>query len=400
VRRYDAGGLAVPDAPVNANPADVINLSLGGRGSCDRLEQEAIDDAVAAGATVVIAAGNDGENAADFSPASCENSITVAATARTGNRAYYSNYGSIVEVSAPGGETVGQAFNGVLSTLNSGATGPGNHTYAFYQGTSMAAPHVAGLASLAIGLDPTLSPAEISGALQASARVFPAGSSCTTSACGAGIVDAFNMLMFVQRPALGNDIFLPLVVDSGQLANKALENGDFEAQQAGWTEFSTYDYDLIVHKNYLPVMPHSGDWAAWLGWGYGEISSIEQAVTITADEPHLTYWHWIDSDDYVCGNDYAVVIVNGSVVADLYSTCVASNSYGWVRRSTDLSAWAGQTVTVQIRLESDGDKDSDPSPGHRSNLYVDDVAFSATAVPAGQVDQVRAEQPRVMRGER
>ena len=395
-----SAGLAVPGAPVNANPAGVINLSLGGQGTCSPFEQEAFDDVVAAGTTVVIAAGNDGDNAAGFSPANCNNTITVAATEREGDRAYYSNYGSIIEVSAPGGETIWQAANGILSTLNSGATVPGDHIYAFYQGTSMAAPHVAGLASLALGLDPTLTPAQVSGVLQASARAFPAGSSCTTSNCGAGIVDAFNTLMFVQRPELGNDTFLPLIAKTVEPAEKSLKNGDFEAQRTGWTEFSTHNYILILEKTYLPVMPHSGDWAAWLGWGYGETSTIEQTVHIAAGTPHLTYWHWIDSDDYGCGNDYAVIVINGSIVADLYNVCVADNTYGWVKRSTDLSAWAGQTVALQIRIETDDADGSDLEPGHRSNLYVDDVAFLASAVPAGQSDQPGPDRPALLGRER
>jgi serine protease len=95
-----SAGLAVAGVPANANPADVLNLSLGGFGACSATEQTAINAIVAAGTTIVIAAGNNNANAVDYSPGNCNNVITVAATDRTGDRAYYSNYGSVVEVSA------------------------------------------------------------------------------------------------------------------------------------------------------------------------------------------------------------------------------------------------------------------------------------------------------------
>ena len=69
--------------------------------------------------------------------------------------------GSIIEISAPGGETESLTRNGVLSTLNTGTQGPGADAYVYYQGTSMAAPHVAGVASLLYSLKPSLTPAEV-----------------------------------------------------------------------------------------------------------------------------------------------------------------------------------------------------------------------------------------------
>jgi len=118
----------------------------------------------------------------------------VAATNRVGNAAYYTNYGSAVEVSAPGGETKFNPVDGVLSTFNTGQQGPGDDALAFYQGTSMAAPHVAGVAALLLGELPALTPDQVTGILEATARPFPDGSSCATWSCGAGIVDAFAAL--------------------------------------------------------------------------------------------------------------------------------------------------------------------------------------------------------------
>jgi serine protease len=195
-----SAGLAVPGAPPNTNPARVINMSLGGGGTCSPLMQSAINDAAAAGALSVVAAGNSLDIADFYTPASCNNVITVAATTRAGDLAWYSNFGSVVEVSAPGGETNSKPADGVLSTFNTGSQGPGNDTLGFYQGTSMAAPHVAGVASLLLGLDPGLTPAEVSDIIQTTARDFPPGSDCVPWACGEGIVDAFAALKAVDDP--------------------------------------------------------------------------------------------------------------------------------------------------------------------------------------------------------
>jgi serine protease len=100
-----SAGLTVSGVPDNANPAKVINLSLGGSGSCNAPWQSAIDAVTAAGTTVVVSAGNSNADASGFSPANCNGVITVAATNRYGDRAWYSNYGSKVEISAPGGDT-------------------------------------------------------------------------------------------------------------------------------------------------------------------------------------------------------------------------------------------------------------------------------------------------------
>ncbi|MEW5250424.1 S8 family peptidase [Microbulbifer discodermiae] len=181
---WSAGG-AVNGVPANDHPAQVLNLSLGGGGACGSTFQDAIDTARSLGATIIVAAGNDNEDAADSSPANCTGVVTVAAVDREGNRAVYSNYGNSVDVAAPGGET-NIAGNGVLSTLNSGTQEPGNESYAFYQGTSMATPHVAGIAALLYAVDPDITPDEVESTLVNNTRPFPG--SC--SLCGSGIVDA------------------------------------------------------------------------------------------------------------------------------------------------------------------------------------------------------------------
>ncbi len=181
-----ASGGSVGGLPANPTPAKVLNLSLGGSGSCDSTSQAAINSARSRGATVVVAAGNSNVNVSNASPANCSGVIAVAAVGPTGGKAYYSNFGALVDVAAPGGDISGGSANGIYSTLNAGSSTPGADSYAYYQGTSMAAPHVAGLAALLYAVKPTATPDQIESAIKSSARAFPA----TCSQCGTGIIDA------------------------------------------------------------------------------------------------------------------------------------------------------------------------------------------------------------------
>jgi serine protease len=185
-----AAGLAVTRVPANPNPAKVINLSLGGSGACGATYQNAVNDITAAGSLLVIAAGNSNLDAVNFRPANCAGVLTVAASNRPGNRATYSNYGTTVEIAAPGGNLSGGLDPGILSTLNTGTTTPGADAYVAYQGTSMAAPHVAGVASLVWALNPALTAPQVTSILQTNVTPFKAGSTCTTALCGTGILDA------------------------------------------------------------------------------------------------------------------------------------------------------------------------------------------------------------------
>jgi serine protease len=175
-----ASGGTVSGVPANANPAEVINLSLGGSGACGTTTQNAINSAVSRGTTLVIAAGNDNVNVSNASPANCANVVAVGSTTSTGARSSFSNYGAGVDIAAPG--------SSILSTLNSGSTSPGTESYASYSGTSMATPHVAGVVALMQARATTpKTPSEIESLLKSTARAFPVTPS---QPIGAGIVNA------------------------------------------------------------------------------------------------------------------------------------------------------------------------------------------------------------------
>ena len=196
-----SAGLSVVGVPTNANKAKVINMSLGGSGACSSTYQTAINDAVNAGTVVVVAAGNSNADAANYSPASCANVITVASTGKAGSRAYYSNYGSVVEIAAPGGDKNADAGLTILSTIDVGLTTPAGEGYAFYQGTSMATPHVAGVVSLMVSVNPSLTPSQVTSLLQSNVTAFPVGGTCTTANCGAGILNAAAAVNAAQNPS-------------------------------------------------------------------------------------------------------------------------------------------------------------------------------------------------------
>ncbi|MEV4230346.1 S8 family serine peptidase [Streptomyces bobili] len=249
-----ASGGTVSGVPANTNVAKVINMSLGGDGACTSATQSAINAAVSRGTTVAVAAGNENDNVANHSPGNCNNVISVAATSRTGAKASYSNYGSLVDISAPGGQTSTGTANGILSTLNSGTKTASTESYAYYQGTSMATPHIAGLVALMKSANSTLTPAQIETAIKSNARALPGACS---GGCGAGLADAaktvqavsgsggstggttFTSTTAVSIPDNGSAVESPIAV-TGRTGNAPT------ALQVGVDITHTYRGDLVV----------------------------------------------------------------------------------------------------------------------------------------------------------
>jgi hypothetical protein len=179
---------------------------------------------------VVVAAGNSNVDMANSSPANCAGVVAVAAVGRTGGKASYSNFGAGVDVAAPGGSmSVASDPNGVLSTLNSGTTTPGTDTYAYYQGTSMAAPHVSAVVALMLEKNPQLTPDQVEGALKSTSRAFPAA----CSQCGTGIVDANAAVSiastFASLPAVTTNAASGITATGATLNSTTSANGSSTA---------------------------------------------------------------------------------------------------------------------------------------------------------------------------
>ncbi|WP_247660966.1 S8 family peptidase [Ideonella alba] len=231
-----ASGGSVSGVPDNTTPARVLNLSLGGSGACSTTLQSAIDGARSRGSVVVVAAGNSNAPAGGFNPANCRGTITVAATGPGGAKAPYSNYGGVVDVAAPGGNLARGAAAGILSTLNDGGATPGNDIYQSYQGTSMATPHVAGVAALMLSRNASLTPDEVEALIKGTARGFP--QAC--SGCGTGIVNAERAVKAVfVGAAQASDV---VEVEPNQTLATAQAISSFPARVLG-TVGSTTDVD-------------------------------------------------------------------------------------------------------------------------------------------------------------
>jgi serine protease len=238
---YWAAGLAVPpplvqssDLPVNANPAKIINMSLGSDGACSAAYATAVNDVTANGVLIVASAGNDG--AAVGSPASCAGALAVAGLRHAGTKVGYSNVGPEVGIAAPAGNCVFVSTQvepcvyALNTTTNTGTQSPQSSAYSspVFQatfGTSFSSPLVAGTAGLMKAVNPSLTPALIIARIKESARAFPATSIdaspqpaacvlptvnplqnaeciCNTQVCGAGMLDAHGAVLAAQRPAV------------------------------------------------------------------------------------------------------------------------------------------------------------------------------------------------------
>lgn len=226
-----AAGGHVDGVPDNAQPAQVINMSMGAAisGGCTQTPsfQRAIAEANRRGVIVVAAAGNSAADVSSEVPASCPGAIAVAANDSAGGQAFYSNTGSGIALAAPGGDEAeeGDPTGSVWSTVNLGARGPAEPGYAGHIGTSMAAPHVAGAAALIIsavmqaGL-PSLTPGQLQKLLVETARPFPI---MPDQPIGSGILDARAA---VVRAVSGEELPVIILRRGVLMSDQAIAEGE------------------------------------------------------------------------------------------------------------------------------------------------------------------------------
>lgn len=175
--------------------ADIINLSLGGEGASS-IEQAVYDAVIKKGIIVIAAAGNE-STSRPFYPAAYPNLISVSAINRNLEQASYSNFGSTIDVAAPGGDF--SEDRGILSTWGDDRAGPAILTYGSLQGTSMAAPHVAGVAALMKSAKPELTHNEFLGHLNAGNLTQDIGASGRDNIFGVGLIDAQKAVLEIQQ---------------------------------------------------------------------------------------------------------------------------------------------------------------------------------------------------------
>lgn len=347
-----AAGGTVSGIPANANPAKVINMSLGGSGSCGTTYQAAIDSAVSRGTTVVVAAGNSNQDAAGFRPANCNSVVTVAASNPSGSLSYYSNYGATVDLTAPGGDT-GVSGGGILSTLNTGTTAPASAGYASYQGTSMATPHVAGLVALMKSKSPALTPAQVESTLRQGTRAMPGG---CTKGCGAGLSDAtatMGLLGGTTPPPSGN----------------LLLNPGFESGPASWTSDHADTFETGTNAR------TGSGFAGLNGWGQATSYTLEQAVSIpsSVSSSSLSFYLKTLTDETTTVSAYdtlKVQAISGGVTTTLATYSNLNKSTGYALKTLDLSSFKGKTVTLRFL----GVEDS----SLKTYFFVDDTSVTTS----------------------
>lgn len=205
-----AAGLTNDSGTMPPQPADIINLSLGGSGNSMMLE-DAITDARNAGVIIVAAAGNESSNQPQY-PASYAGVISVSAVGFNKSLAPYSSYGSSIDIAAPGGDmsvdlNADGNGDGVLSTVADDSSGIREPDYRFSQGTSMASPHVAGVVALMKSVYPALTPDVVDSLIvagQITEDISGDGELNRNDNYGYGLIDALKAVQQATALATGN----------------------------------------------------------------------------------------------------------------------------------------------------------------------------------------------------
>lgn len=302
----------------NAVKPAVANMSLGGDNSFALAS--AVRTSILAGITYVVAAGNDNYDACFYSPADVPAAITVGAIDKGDWRSSYSNYGTCVDIFAPGTGIFSSSF-------------VADNAYEYLSGTSMATPHVAGVAATYVAGKPSATPAEVNAAL------VSASTAGRLSAIDVGSPNRllFNQFTTTSPPFACTDVVL---------------NGGFESGATVWKSQSSNGFDLMCSEYSCGgwAYPRTGAYVAWLGGANDERASITQRLTVPKNAgAMLSYWYYIQSREGACDIDYAWVQVksDGKVVRDVpYSLCLATYDSDWHNDSIDLSDLAGKTIDI------------------------------------------------------
>ncbi len=397
--------------------ADVINLSLAGRGS-SRALQEAVAYARQNGVVVVAAAGNS-NGPVEFPAAYDDDVIAVGSTRFDNARAPYSNFGGEVDIAAPGGDTsVDQNGDGYADGIlqHTFKTVGEDYTYLFFEGTSMASPHVAGVAALMLGQNPDLSPEDVEDILTRTARdigaadqfgagLLQADAAVREAEGDVGVGDETATPTPTAEPITPTTPITPTATPIPPTAEpvtptatpitptpepgvtpttapeptvtpppggggELLTNGGFEGDE-GWT-FG----DTPIRGATEGDVTLSGSQAARLGIVSGRdaysFSSVWQQVTIPAEASQVTLTanvYPLSQDNFGDAQYISILDSNFQNLRPLSQDL--SDSQAWERRAFDLSDLSGQTIYIYFTVFNDGD-------GRPSGMYVDDVSLMWT----------------------
>ena len=314
----------------------VANMSLGG-GVSSALDT-AVSNSIADGVTYAVAAGNENTNACNGSPSRVASALTVGSTTNTDARSSFSNYGTCLDLFAPGSNITSAWYTGTSATNT-------------ISGTSMATPHVAGVAALYLQGSPSASPATVGNAITSTA---------TTGVVTGAQTGSPNRLLY--SPLTGGTTPPPT---GGNL----LQNPGFESGATAWSATAG------VITNASGVSARTGTYKAWLnGYGQTTTDTLSQNVTIAAGkQATLSFYLYISSAETTTTTAYdrlQVQVVSGGTTTTLGTYSNLNKGTAYVQRSFNLSAYAGQTVTVKFV----GTEDSSLA----TSFVIDDTAVTTS----------------------